>query len=57
MTKKTIFFEEEYGVSMDNIKTTTEVDAIIEKKIGRKLKVVDVPILPVKEYKIEEMVK
>ena len=47
--RKTIFFEEEYGVSMDDIKSTEEVDAIIEKKIGRKLKVVDVPIFPVKD--------
>jgi hypothetical protein len=35
--RKTIFFEEEYGVSMDDIKSTEEVDAIIEKKNWKKI--------------------
>ena len=37
---KTIFFEKEYGVDIDNFKSTVDVDSFIESKIGRKLKVI-----------------
>lgn len=48
--KKTIYFEEHYNVDIDNIHSTEEVDEIIEKKIGRKLKVKKVEIFPIKNY-------
>jgi hypothetical protein len=40
--KKTIFFEDRYGVNIDDLHSTNEVDAIIELKIGRKLKIINI---------------
>ena len=37
---KTIVFERKYNVSIADFKTTEEIDAIIEKAEGRKLRVV-----------------
>ena len=39
---KTIIFEQKYGVDIADFKTTEEVDAFIEKKEGRKLRVVKI---------------
>ena len=36
---KTVIFEEKYGVDIKDFSTTKEIDEVIEKKIGRKLKV------------------
>jgi LysM repeat protein len=53
MKQKTILFEKEYGVDINNINSTEEIDEIIEKKIGRKLKVKNTNVFPVKNYNIE----
>ena len=38
---KTVIFEDKYGVDISSIYTTEEVDEVIEKGIGRKLRVID----------------
>ena len=38
---KTVIFEEKYNVNINNFSTTDEIDKVIEKKIGRKLKMVN----------------
>jgi hypothetical protein len=53
MKQKTILFEKECGVDINNINSTEEVDEIIEKKIGRKLQVEKIDIFPIKKYDIE----
>lgn len=37
---KTIIFEKKYKVSIDNFKTTEEIDEYIEEKEGKRLHVV-----------------
>jgi hypothetical protein len=37
---RTIIFEKKYGVNIADFETTEEVDGLIEKKEGRKLRVV-----------------
>ena len=39
---KTVIFEEKFGVNIDNFSTTEEIDDVIEKKKGRKLKVIKI---------------
>jgi hypothetical protein len=51
---KTVIFEEEYGIDIKDMKSTEDVDTVIEKRIGRKLKVVHVDMFPIKEYNIEK---
>ena len=34
---KTIFFEEEYGVNLEQLHSIEEIDEVIEKKSGKKL--------------------
>lgn len=41
---KTVIFEKKYGVDIDEFKTTNDVDTFLEKKLGRPLKVIDVPV-------------
>lgn len=53
MKQKTILFEKECGVDINNINSTEEVDEIIERKIGRKLQVEKIDIFPIKKYDIE----
>ena len=38
--KKTVIFENKYNVNINEFSTTNEIDNVIEKKIGRKLKMV-----------------
>ncbi len=38
--KKTIFFEDKYDVNIKDFDTTEEIDKFIEKKTGKKLKVI-----------------
>ncbi len=38
---KTIIFEREYGVSIDDFEDTMAIDRFIESKIGRPLKITD----------------
>lgn len=38
--KKTIFFEDRFGVNIEDFQTTTEVDRFIEERTGKKLQVV-----------------
>jgi|Deesub1362A_J573_1020465.scaffolds.fasta_scaffold00348_58 hypothetical protein len=40
--RKTVLFEEKYGVDIRNFHSTKEIDKVVENKIGRKLKVVKV---------------
>lgn len=42
MKTKTVIFEDKYGVSISDFSTTHEIDEVIEKKIGRKLKMVKI---------------
>ncbi|MDO8841864.1 hypothetical protein [Methanocalculus sp.] len=36
---KTMYFEKKFGISIDDLKSTIEIDDVIEKKIGRALRV------------------
>ena len=54
--RKTVFFEKAYGVNIEDINTTKEVDEIIEKKIGRKLRVVSVEMFPIRSHDIDRMI-
>lgn len=38
---KTLLFEEEYGVSIDDFEDIAQIDEFLEKKIGRSLEVAD----------------
>jgi len=38
--RRTVDFEERYGVSINRLKSTEEVDACVEKKAGVRLRVV-----------------
>lgn len=38
---KTIIFEKKYGVNIVDFKTTEDVDTLIEKREGRRLRVVE----------------
>ncbi len=40
MMRRTVDFEERYGVSINGLKSTEEVDACVEKKAGVRLRVV-----------------
>lgn len=40
MVRRTVYFEEKYGVNINEFKSIEEVDACIEKKTGAKLNVV-----------------
>jgi len=40
MVRRTVDFEERYGVSIDRLRSTEEVDACVEKKAGVRLRVV-----------------
>ena len=42
MKTKTVIFEEKYGVNIDNFSTTEDIDKVIEKEMGRKLKMVKI---------------
>ena len=42
MKTKTVIFEDKYNVNINNFSTTDEIDKVIEKKIGRKLKMVKI---------------
>ncbi|MBE9592888.1 MAG: hypothetical protein IMF19_05355 [Proteobacteria bacterium] len=38
---KTVIFEERYGVNVNDFSSTDEIDKVIEKKIGRKLQIIN----------------
>jgi hypothetical protein len=42
---KTVIFEEKYGVNIEDFSTTQEIDKFIEKREGRKLKVITVNLI------------
>ena len=45
MTKeKTVIFEDQYGVSIEEFDTTQQVDSFLEKRLGRRLRVVNIPV-------------
>ena len=35
---KTVIFEEKYGVNVDDFSTTEEIDEVIEKQKGKKIR-------------------
>ena len=39
--RKTVIFEERYGVNVNDFSSTDEIDKVIEKKIGRKLQIIN----------------
>ena len=41
MKTKTVIFKDKYNVNINDFSTTNEIDKVIEKKIGRKLKMVN----------------
>ncbi len=64
MMRRTVYFEEKYGVTIGEFKSIDEVDACIEKKTGAKLNVVPASsnivdragnVLNVKSYDIDEL--
>ena len=42
MNTKTVIFENKNNVNINNFSTTDEIDKVIEKEIGRKLKMVKI---------------
>jgi hypothetical protein len=63
---KTIYFEEKYGVNINQFKSIEEIDSFVEGKIGRPLTVVSTAsnvidrtgnVLTVKKYDIEKMLE
>ena len=48
-SKKTGIFEEKYGVDIRDFSSTEEIDKVVEDKIGRKLKIVDLRSLTSKD--------
>lgn len=38
--RKTVIFEEKYGVDIEKFSTTSDVEKFVEDKIGRKLQVI-----------------
>jgi len=42
MKTKTVIFEDKFKVNITNFSTTEEIDKVIEKKIGRELKMVKI---------------
>lgn len=63
MVLKTVYFEKKYGVNIANVKSTSDVDNIIEKSIGRELGVVkiDHPVInhsgcvfPLRDYRVDK---
>ena len=38
-SSKTIFFEDKYGVDINDFKSTIDIDNFMEKKLGRKLQI------------------
>ncbi len=40
MVKKTVIFESRFGVDINQFSSTQEIDEFLEKKLGRKLRVV-----------------
>jgi len=60
MDKKTVIFEDKFGVDINNFSTTEDVDKFIEDKLGRKLGVKKIKtnlvtnrgcIIPIKKFK------
>lgn len=37
---KTIFFEKKYNINIKNFQTTEDIDNFLERKLGKKLRVV-----------------
>jgi hypothetical protein len=62
---KTVIFEERYGVNINDFSTTKEIDDVIEKKIGRKLRGIKLDdhgiahsrgnVFKIREYDIDRM--
>ena len=42
MKRKTVIFEKKHNVNINDFSTTNEIDEVVEKRIGRKLKVVTI---------------
>ena len=66
MVRKTVYFEEKYGVNIARLRSIEEVDACVEEKTGVKLNVVaasssitdrDGNVLNVKSYDIDGLVE
>lgn len=65
MVRKTVYFEERYGVTIGGLTSIAEVDACVEEKTGVKLKVVAASsgmmdragnVLNVKSYDIDRLI-
>lgn len=48
---RTVIFEEKYDVDIREFSTTNDVDAFLEQKLGRELKVISCCGMPVVNYK------
>lgn len=60
---RTVYFEKKYGVNIKDFKSTIEIDQVIEKNLGRKLKITrcESPIIShggcvfeLREYDVED---
>jgi hypothetical protein len=47
---KTVIFEEKYNTDISNFHSTKDVDTFLEEKLGRKLRVVDIDVIPVVDH-------
>ena len=63
---KTVYFEKKYGVPIENLRSTEDIDHVIEKSIGRKLEVKKIDhlivnhagcVFDLKKYDIDKMVE
>ncbi len=63
--RKTVFFERVFGVNIDSIKTTKEVDEVVERRRNRKMRVVEIispvvynrgNVFKIRKYDIEKLV-
>jgi hypothetical protein len=63
---KTVYFERKYKVPIENLKSTRDIDRVIEKSIGRKLEVKKISdvivnhagcVFDLKKYDIDRMVE
>lgn len=63
---KTVYFEKKYGVPIETLKSTDEIDHVIEKSIGHKLEVKKIDhlivnhagcVFDLRKYDIDKMVE
>ena len=52
---KTVIFENRYGVSIEQFDTTEQVTSFLEKRLGRKLRVINLPVDRIVDIDMSEL--